>query len=157
MMLTAPASARCVYSTTELRSTPGTTLPLQKGQPCRPEPPGPQPRPESDTRTTPPTMINTKVASAVARTSRLYPREGTAFTLDAARRDRLRHRLRRLAAREHLAADVLHRLDAAHARDRVEVVRRRRRGREPLERVAVPGIVAGALAVLDRVHHVHER
>jgi hypothetical protein len=43
----------------------------------------------------------------------------------------------------HLAADVLHRLNAAHTRDDVEVVGRRRRAGEPLERVALPGVGAG--------------
>ena len=75
-----PASARWVYSMIELRSTPGTTSPLQNGQPWKPEPPGPQPSPESDTRTMPPTMIRTNVAMAVARTSRRKPVDGAAFT-----------------------------------------------------------------------------
>ena len=70
MKPTTIASTRCVYSTIELRSTPGTTSPLQNGQPWKPEPAGPQPRPESDTRTTPPTMMRTKVAMPVASTSR---------------------------------------------------------------------------------------
>ena len=66
---TTPASALCVYSMMWLRSRPGTTSPLQNGQPWKPEPPGPQPSPESDTRTMPPTMISRKVATPVARAS----------------------------------------------------------------------------------------
>src|SRR6202012_1178484 len=42
-----------------------------------------------------------------------------------------------------LATDVAHRLHGAHPRDLVEVVDRRRRRCEPLERVALPGIRAG--------------
>ena len=86
--LTAPASTRWVYSMMWLRSIPGTTSPLQKGQPWKPEPPGPQPRPESDTRTIPPTMIRTNVEIAVASASRLKAVDGGAFT--AARGYRLR-------------------------------------------------------------------
>src|SRR4051812_45961283 len=97
-----------------LRSTPGTTSPLQKGQPWKPEPPGPHPRPESDTRTIPPTMIRTKVDSPVARASRRNASEGASFTrqprLQAARRRGLSHGLGGPAAGKHLAADVLHRL-----------------------------------------------
>ena len=44
--------------------------PLQKGQPLKPEPAGPQPRPESETRTMPPTITSAKVAASVASTSR---------------------------------------------------------------------------------------
>ena len=70
MIPTTPASARWLYSMIELRFTPGTTSPLQKGQPFRPEPAGPQPRPDSDTRTIPPTTISRKVARTVANASR---------------------------------------------------------------------------------------
>ena len=49
---------------------------------------------------------------------------------------------RRLAA--HRLADVAQWLVAADVRNHVEVVRRRRRGREPLERLAAPWIVPGA-------------
>ncbi len=70
MIPTAPASVRWVYSMIELRFTPGTTSPLQNGQPFRPEPAGPQPRPESDTRTTPPTITRRKVAASVDSASR---------------------------------------------------------------------------------------
>jgi hypothetical protein len=48
-----------------LFSWPGTTSPLQNGQPWKPDPAGPQPRPESDTRTTPPRMIRAKGAMPV--------------------------------------------------------------------------------------------
>ena len=51
------------------------------------------------------------------------------------------------------APDVLHRLGAAHDRDHVEVVRRRRRGREPLERVGAPRVGARRAALAD----AHER
>src|SRR4051812_49946949 len=56
-----------------------------------------------------------------------------------------------------LAADVLHRLDRAHARDHVEVVLRRRRGGEPLERVRLPRIGPRDPALLDRAHDVDDR
>ena len=69
MKPTTTARMRCVYSTIELRSIPGTTSPLQNGQPWKPEPAGPQPRPESETRTTPPTRMRTKVATSVASAS----------------------------------------------------------------------------------------
>src|SRR4051794_17338465 len=45
--------------------TSGITSPPQRGQPFVPLPPAPQPRPESLTRTTPPTMISRNVTSAV--------------------------------------------------------------------------------------------
>src|SRR5206468_12705779 len=41
-------------------------------------------------------------------------------------------------------AQVVERARARHVRDLVEVVRRRRRGRVPLERVREPGVVADA-------------
>src|SRR5262245_38930773 len=47
-----------------------------------------------------------------------------------------------------LAPDVLHRLHRAHARHHVEVVLRRRRGHEPLERVGLPRVRPGDRAVL---------
>src|SRR4051812_50078746 len=56
-----------------------------------------------------------------------------------------------------LAADVLHRLDRAHARDHVEVVLRRRRGGEPLERVGLPRVRAGERALLDRADDGDDR
>ena len=56
-----------------------------------------------------------------------------------------------------LAADVLHRLERAHARDHVEVVLRRRRGREPLQRVALPRVGAGDGAARQRAHDVDDR
>src|SRR5579875_3049869 len=48
----------------------------------------------------------------------------------------------------YLEANVAHRLDRAHARDHVEVVDRRWRGREPLERVCLPRVGARDLAGL---------
>ena len=56
-------------------------------------------------------------------------------------------------------ADVAHRPGAAHVGQQVEVVRLRRREREPLERVAAPGVVPGrgaALAAEDRVDQGHQ-
>src|SRR5512132_1973184 len=75
---------------------------------------------------------------------------------ETAWRDGLRDRLSGRGCGSHLAADVLHRLDTADARDHVEVVGRRRRRGEPLERVALPGVVAGLAAVLDAPEHVDD-
>jgi len=68
---TTDASVRCEYSIAELRFTPGTTSPLQNGQPWKPLFSGPQPSPDPETRTIPPTMISRKVATAVPSASRL--------------------------------------------------------------------------------------
>ena len=76
---------RCEYSITDSAEAAGRTPPSQSGQPCVPEPSGPQPRPESLTRTIPPIRIRTKVATIVAVTRRRNRRHlgGSA----AARRD----------------------------------------------------------------------
>ena len=149
---------------------------------CRP---GPQPSPESLTRTTPPIRIRTKVATMVAvdeaaepgqlggfaaagrdgihraqDTDGSSPRSAAVSGSDARvgrrdRRPRVRQRLRRrrrggqrrgrdvrgLPLADRLA-DVAQRLGAADVGDGVEVVRRGRREREPLERRAAPRIVA---------------
>ena len=55
---------------------PGATSPLQNGQPLKPEPAGPQPSPESDTRTIPPITISRKVRSSVASASCRYRGDG---------------------------------------------------------------------------------
>ena len=83
------ASTRCVYSTIELRSTPGTTSPLQNGQPWKPEPAGPQPRPESETRTTPPRMISDEGGDERGE-GELRRTRARQQRYDAARRERLR-------------------------------------------------------------------
>ena len=64
-IVTAAASTRCEYSTIMLVSIAGTTPPPHSGQPSVPLPAGPQPRPESLIRTTPPTTISAKVSAAV--------------------------------------------------------------------------------------------
>src|SRR3954467_3828674 len=55
-----------------------------------------------------------------------------------------------------LAADVLHRLHRAHARDHVEVVDRRRRGGEPLQGVALPRVGAREPAALAASYDVED-
>ena len=66
---------------------------------------------------------------------------------------------RRACRLRHLAPDVLHRLDAADSRDDVEVVRAAAASGEPLEAVALPGVVPRPPAVLERfrqVRHHHQ-
>ena len=70
MIATAEATVRCAYSIQVWIDTPGMTFPRQNGQPCSPLPPDPQPSPESDTRTTPPSTISANVAATVLRASR---------------------------------------------------------------------------------------
>ena len=67
---TIPAVIRWLYSITDSAEAAGRTPPSQSGQPCVPEPSGPQPRPESLTRTIPPIRISTNVATIVAVTRR---------------------------------------------------------------------------------------
>src|ERR1051325_7599818 len=109
--------------------TRGTTPPPQSGQPLVPLPPGPQPSPESLTRTIPPTMISRKVTRAVRSASRRNrrswspppPASGPAMR-SGYRLGGLRRRgLGRVAA-AHGLADVAQRLVAADVGNHVEVV-----------------------------------
>jgi hypothetical protein len=54
----------------------------------------------------------------------------------------------------HRLANVEHRLRRANVRDGVEVVNRRWGEREPLERRALPWIVAGRFAVADEIGRI---
>src|ERR1700749_323302 len=53
-----------------------------------------------------------------------------------------------------LSTDVAHRLDGAYPRNDVEIVDRRGRRREPLQRVALPRVGPGQLAALEVDHDV---
>ena len=66
MTVTIAARKRCEYSTTMCVSISGTARPPHSGQPSVPLPSGPQPRPESLTRTIPPTMISRNTIATVA-------------------------------------------------------------------------------------------
>ena len=66
-----PAAMRWEYSIIDSADEAGITPPSHSGHPCVPEPSGPQPSPESETRTIPPIRIRTKVATIVAVTRRL--------------------------------------------------------------------------------------
>src|SRR5690242_18161411 len=134
--------------------TSGITWPPQRGQPFVPLPPGPQPRPDSLTRTTPPTTISRKVTSAVRSARRRNRRSCSPpppATCPAMPSGYRLGRFRRLGpgglAHPDRLADVPQWLGAADVRDHVEVVRRRRRGGEPLERLAAPRVVARWRAV----------
>src|SRR3954451_15467684 len=143
--------------------TSGITSPPHSGQPFVPLPPAPQPRPESLTRTTPPTMISRKVTSAVRSARRRNrrspapppPAPGPAMP-SGYRLSRLRRGGARGVSAAHCLADVAQRLVAADVRDHVEVVGRRRRGRKPFERLPAPRIVTGADAALDREVRIND-
>src|SRR5215204_1128569 len=134
------ASNRCENSINVFSSpTSGITSPPQSGQPLVPLPPGPQPNPESLTRTTPPTMISRKVTSEVRsarRRNRRSPAPPPPATGPAMASGYRLFGFRRGGpgglATPYGLADIAERLVAANVRNHVEVVRRRRRGREPL-------------------------
>ena len=84
--MTTAASTRWENSTiTSVSSKNGTASPLQSGQPSVPLPPGPQPRPDSLTRTIPPTTIRTKVARTV-RSARRRNRRSSSLPAPPERR-----------------------------------------------------------------------
>src|SRR4051812_38270869 len=162
---TTPASSRWENSMKVFSSpTSGTTSPPQSGHPLVPLPPGPQPSPESLTRTTPPTMISRNVTSAVRSARRRNrrspapppPAPGPAMP-SGYRLARFGRGAAGPVAAAHRLTDVAQRLVAPHVRDDVEVVGRGRRRREPLERLAAPGIVAGPDAAARREIGVDER
>src|SRR3954467_4036142 len=135
--------------------TSGITSPPQSGQPFVPLPPAPQPRPESLTRTTPPTRISRKVTTAVRSARRRNrrspapppPAPGPAMPSGYRLPGLGRSGVGGVAAACGFA-DVAQRLVAADVRDHVEVVRRRRGRREPFEGLPAPGIGSGSHPVL---------
>src|SRR5436189_6457217 len=104
----------------------------------------------------PPTMISRKVTSAVRSARRRNrrspapppPAPGPAMP-SGYRLAGLRRRGPAGVSAPNRLADVAQRLVAADVGNHVEVVRRRRRGREPLQRLPAPGIVAGAHPAAD--------
>src|SRR6266545_6454393 len=113
--------------------TSGITEPPQSGHPSVPLPPGPQPSPDSLTRTIPPTTISRKVERAVRSARRRNRRSsspppparapasiGSGYRLGALPRLRPGG----LSAPQRVT-NVAQRLVAPHIGDDVEVVRRR--------------------------------
>src|SRR3954451_3763906 len=143
------ASRRWENSITQFSlPTSGTTWPPQRGQPLVPLPPGPQPRPDSLTRTIPPTTISRKVTTAVRSARRRNRRSSS--PPPPATGPAMASGYRLFALRRggpggvvavHGLPDVAERLMAADVWNDVEVVRWRRRGCEPLEGLAAPRVV----------------
>src|SRR3990172_7094404 len=132
------ASRRWTHSIRVARSSDGRNWPWQSGQ-------SGQPSPDPVTRTMPPQIVTRRVARSVSQTSPRYD-EGSAIrgperkASSAAPEARLVRR-----------GDVLlERTRAVDGRDAREVVGGRGRARGPFQRVALPRVVAGALALLER-------
>src|SRR5512139_577420 len=110
--------------------TSGITVPPHRGQPLVPLPPGPQPSPDSLTRTIPPTTISRKVTTAVKsarrRNRRSCPPPPPAATGPAMASGYRLSGLRRGGpggvVTAHGVPDVAQRLVAAHVWNHVEVV-----------------------------------
>src|SRR3954452_14789670 len=151
------ASSRWENSITRFSlPTNGTTWPPQRGQPLVPLPPGPQPSPDSLTRTIPPTTISRKVTTAVRSARRRNrrsespppPATGPAMASGYRLFDLRRGGPGGVAALDRVA-DIAQRLVAADVGDDVEVVRRRGRGREPLQGLAAPWVVPSGCPAVD--------
>src|SRR3954453_21216126 len=145
------ASSRWENSITRFSlPTNGTTWPPQRGQPLVPLPPGPQPSPDSLTRTIPPTMISRKVTTAVRsarrrnRRSESPPPPATGPAMASGYRlFGLRRGGPGGVTAAHGLPDIPQWLVTADVWNDVEVVRRRRRRGEPLEGLAAPWVMAG--------------
>src|SRR3954447_24912414 len=159
------ASSRWENSITRFSlPTNGTTWPPQRGQPLVPLPPGPQPSPDSLTRTIPPTTISRRVTTAVRsarrrnRRSESPPPPATGPAMASGYRlFGLRRRGPDGLSAPYGITDVAQRLVAANVRDHVEVVRRRGRGGEPLEGLAAPRGVTSRGSALDTEVRIDDR
>src|SRR4051794_40925182 len=144
--------------------TNGTTWPPQSGHPFVPLPPGPQPRPDSLTRTIPPTTISRKVTTAVRsarrrnRRSESPPPPATGPAMASGYR---LFGLRRggpggVAALDRVA-DVAQRLVAGGGGGGVGGGGRGGGGRGPFEGLAAPWVVPRGCAAADPEIGVDDR